>query len=195
MRSKAIVQCPTCGDDRWRLAQAVYLGALLEEGDQNLTEDRGVVKVCCGNCGYVLLFDAEAVGIRGLWGQVEARVGHPEYRFCRSCGHHLSVQPLGAFERALGGGGIIGYELLSYLAYLAYPRGEFAIVDDLGVELDAVAHNAQADGSGSWSNPALDHLFVHMPYSTSDFFDSLHLPLLGYLPPVDRGDRLSRFLS
>ena len=67
MRSKAIVQCPACGDVRWRFAEAVYLGALLEEGDANLTEDKGVVKVCCGNCGYVLLFDAEAVGIRGLW--------------------------------------------------------------------------------------------------------------------------------
>ena len=67
MRSKAIVQCPACGDARWRFAEAVYLAALLEEGDTNLTEDRGVVKVCCGNCGYVLLFDAEAIGIRGLW--------------------------------------------------------------------------------------------------------------------------------
>ena len=69
MRSKAIVQCPACGDDRWRFAQAAYLRALLEEADQNLTEDRGVVKVPCGNCGYVLLLDAEAVGIRGLWDQ------------------------------------------------------------------------------------------------------------------------------
>ncbi len=67
MRSKAIVQCPACGHDRWRFAQATYLRALLEEGDRNLTEDRGVVKVCCGSCGYVLLLDAEAVGIRGLW--------------------------------------------------------------------------------------------------------------------------------
>jgi hypothetical protein len=25
------------------------------------------VKVCCGNCGHLLLFDAETVGIRGLW--------------------------------------------------------------------------------------------------------------------------------
>jgi predicted RNA-binding Zn-ribbon protein involved in translation (DUF1610 family) len=67
MRSKAIVQCPACGEARWRFAEAVYLGALLEEGDRNLTEDRGVVKVCCGNCGYALIFDAETVGIRGLW--------------------------------------------------------------------------------------------------------------------------------
>ena len=68
MRSKAIVQCPACGAAaRWRFAEAVYLGTLLEEGDPNLTEDEGVVKVCCGNCGHVLLFDAEAIGIRGLW--------------------------------------------------------------------------------------------------------------------------------
>jgi predicted nucleic-acid-binding Zn-ribbon protein len=32
-----------------------------------LTEDEGVVKVPCGNCGYVALFDAETVGIRGVW--------------------------------------------------------------------------------------------------------------------------------
>ena len=68
MRSKAIVQCPACGAAaRWRFAEAVYLGALLEAGDANLTEDRGVVKVWCGNCAYALIFDAEIVGIRGLW--------------------------------------------------------------------------------------------------------------------------------
>jgi predicted RNA-binding Zn-ribbon protein involved in translation (DUF1610 family) len=68
MRSKAIVRCPACGGaSRWRFGEAVYLGALLEEGEANLTEDRGVVKVCCGNCGYALIFDAEIVGIRGLW--------------------------------------------------------------------------------------------------------------------------------
>jgi predicted RNA-binding Zn-ribbon protein involved in translation (DUF1610 family) len=67
MRSMAIVQCPACGAARWRFAEAVYLGTLLEEGEANLTEDEGVVKVCCGTCGHVLLFDAEAVGIRGLW--------------------------------------------------------------------------------------------------------------------------------
>ena len=68
MRSKAIVRCPACGDaSRWRFAEAVYLGTLLEEGDPNVTEDKGVVKVCCGNCGHALIFDAETVGIRGLW--------------------------------------------------------------------------------------------------------------------------------
>ena len=67
MRSKAVVQCPACGDDRLRFAEAAYVRALLEAGDEDLTEAKGVVKVPCGNCGYVLLFDAEAIGIRGLW--------------------------------------------------------------------------------------------------------------------------------
>jgi predicted nucleic-acid-binding Zn-ribbon protein len=67
MRSKAIVQCPTCGEDGWRFAEAAYVRALLEAGDANLTEDAGVVKVPCVNCGYVALFDAETVGIRGTW--------------------------------------------------------------------------------------------------------------------------------
>ncbi len=70
MRSKAIVQCPTCGDvNRWRFAEAAYVRALLEAGDPNLTEDKGVVKLPCGNCGYVVLFDAEKLGIRGLWAE------------------------------------------------------------------------------------------------------------------------------
>lgn len=67
MRSKAIVQCPACGDDKWRFAEASYVRALLETGETDLTEDAGVVKVSCGNCGYVALFDAETLGIRGLW--------------------------------------------------------------------------------------------------------------------------------
>ena len=67
MRSKAIIQCPACGDDGWRFAEAAYVRALLEAGDTDLTEDRGVVKVSCGNCGCVMLFDAEVLGIRGLW--------------------------------------------------------------------------------------------------------------------------------
>jgi hypothetical protein len=41
-------------------------GALVS-GEADLTEDAGVVKVPCGNCGYVALFDAETVGIRGMW--------------------------------------------------------------------------------------------------------------------------------
>ena len=67
MRSKAIRQCSACGDDRWRFAEAAYVRALLEANDTNLTEDEGVVKVSCGNCGCVMLFDAEVLGIRGLW--------------------------------------------------------------------------------------------------------------------------------
>jgi predicted RNA-binding Zn-ribbon protein involved in translation (DUF1610 family) len=66
-RSKTNVQCPACGDARWRFAEAGYVRALLEAGDANLTEDRGVVKLPCGNCGHLLLFDAETMGIRGLW--------------------------------------------------------------------------------------------------------------------------------
>ncbi len=69
MRSKAIIQCPACGEDRWRFAEAAYVRALLEEGETNLTEDRGVVKVLCDSCGYVALFDAETIGIRGLWAE------------------------------------------------------------------------------------------------------------------------------
>ena len=56
MRSKAIIMCPLCGQDRWRFAEATYVRALLEEGDEDLTE-----------CGHVVLFDAETVGIRGEW--------------------------------------------------------------------------------------------------------------------------------
>ena len=67
MRSKVVVQCPACGDNRWRFAAAAYVRALLEAGEADLTEDEGVVKVPCGNCGYVALFDAETVGIRGVW--------------------------------------------------------------------------------------------------------------------------------
>ncbi len=67
MRSKAIFQCPACGETQWQFPQATYVRALLEEGEADLNEDKGVVKVCCGNCGYVMLFDAETVGIRALW--------------------------------------------------------------------------------------------------------------------------------
>ncbi len=67
MRSKAVLLCPACGDDRWQFAEAAYVRALLEAGEADLTEGKGVVKVTCGNCGYVILFDAETVGIRGLW--------------------------------------------------------------------------------------------------------------------------------
>jgi predicted RNA-binding Zn-ribbon protein involved in translation (DUF1610 family) len=67
MRSKAIVQCPACGDNTWRFAEASYVRALLEVGEADLTEEAGVVKLPCGNCGYMTLFDGEMVGIRGMW--------------------------------------------------------------------------------------------------------------------------------
>ncbi len=69
MRSKAIVQCPLCGDANWQFAQAAYIRALLEQGEPDMSEEKGVVKVSCGNCGYLVLFDAETVGIRGLWAE------------------------------------------------------------------------------------------------------------------------------
>ncbi len=69
MRSKAIVTCPACGQDKWRLADAAYVRALLEEGQEDLMEDAGVVKIPCDNCGYLALFDAETLGIRGLWAE------------------------------------------------------------------------------------------------------------------------------
>ena len=69
MRSKAIIQCPACGDEQWQCAQASYVRALLEQGEPDLAEDRGVVRILCGNCGYVMLLDAETVGIRGLWAE------------------------------------------------------------------------------------------------------------------------------
>ncbi len=70
MRSKEIARCPACGGvDTWRFSEAAYVGALVEAGDLNLAEDKGVVKVTCDNCGYVMLFDAETLGIRGLWAE------------------------------------------------------------------------------------------------------------------------------
>ena len=69
MRSKAIVMCPCCGQEKLRLAEAAYLRALLEEGQEDLMEDAGVVKIPCDNCGYLALFDAKTLGIRGLWAE------------------------------------------------------------------------------------------------------------------------------
>jgi predicted nucleic-acid-binding Zn-ribbon protein len=69
MRSKAIVTCPACGQEKWRLADAAYVRALLEQGQEDLMEDAGVVKIPCDNCGYLALFDAETLGIRGLWAE------------------------------------------------------------------------------------------------------------------------------
>jgi ribosomal protein S27E len=69
MRSKAIVRCLVCGQAKWRFADATYVRALLEEGDEDLIEDKGVVKISCGNCGHVALFDAKTLGIRRSWAQ------------------------------------------------------------------------------------------------------------------------------
>jgi hypothetical protein len=69
VRSKGIARCPACGENRWRFDQAAYVRALLEEGEPDLTESGGVVKIPCDNCGYIALFDAETVGIRGSWAQ------------------------------------------------------------------------------------------------------------------------------
>ncbi len=69
MRSQAVLQCPACGDSQWQFDQAAYLRALLERGEADLCEEKGVVKVSCGNCGYMMLFDAETLGIRGLWAE------------------------------------------------------------------------------------------------------------------------------
>jgi hypothetical protein len=69
MRSKAISMCPCCGHEKLRLAAAAYVRALLEEGQEDLMEDAGVVKIPCDNCGYLVLFDAKTLGIRGLWAE------------------------------------------------------------------------------------------------------------------------------
>jgi hypothetical protein len=69
MRSKSILKCPCCGQEKWRLSEAAYVRALLEEGQNDLMEDAGVVRVPCDNCGYLALFDAETLGIRGLWAE------------------------------------------------------------------------------------------------------------------------------
>jgi transcription elongation factor Elf1 len=69
MRSKAIVMCPCCGQEKLSSAAAAYLRALLEEGQEDLIEDAGVVKIPCDNCGYLALFDAKTLGIRGLWAE------------------------------------------------------------------------------------------------------------------------------
>jgi hypothetical protein len=41
----------------------------LEEATEDLLEAAGVVKDPCDNCGYLALFDAEALGIRGPWAE------------------------------------------------------------------------------------------------------------------------------
>jgi hypothetical protein len=69
MHSKAIITCPACGQEKLRLADAAYVRALLEEGQEDLMEDAGVVRIPCDNCGFLALFDAETLGIRGLWAE------------------------------------------------------------------------------------------------------------------------------
>ena len=69
MRTKAIVQCPVCGDAQWQFAEPSYVRALLEQGEPDLAEEKGVVRVSCDNCGYLLLLEAEILGIRGLWSE------------------------------------------------------------------------------------------------------------------------------
>ncbi len=69
MHSKAVLMCPCCEKGEWHLAEAAYVKALLEEGAEDLIEAAGVVKVPCNNCGYLALFDAKAIGIRGLWAE------------------------------------------------------------------------------------------------------------------------------
>ncbi len=61
--------CPCCEQEKLRLAAAAYVRALLEEGQEDLMEDAGVVKIPCDNCGYLALFDAETLCIRGLWAE------------------------------------------------------------------------------------------------------------------------------
>ncbi len=56
MNAKGITGCPACGhQDGWRLDEAAYVRALLEEGEPDLTESGGVVKIPCDNCGYMAL--------------------------------------------------------------------------------------------------------------------------------------------
>jgi hypothetical protein len=56
-------------ETKWHFAGAAYVRALLEAGQEDLMEEAGVVKVPCDNCGYLALFDAETLGVRGLWAE------------------------------------------------------------------------------------------------------------------------------
>ena len=51
------------------MAESSYVRAILEAGDTGLTEGAGIVRASCANCVYRALFDAETLGIRGLWDQ------------------------------------------------------------------------------------------------------------------------------
>jgi hypothetical protein len=39
VRSKAILKCPCCGQDKWRFVEAAYVKALLERDQEDLMED------------------------------------------------------------------------------------------------------------------------------------------------------------
>ena len=41
MRSKAVIECPACGEDRWQFTKASYVRALLEADDLDLIEGGG----------------------------------------------------------------------------------------------------------------------------------------------------------
>ena len=45
----------------------VFRGRVVSLRRGGLAEDKGVVKAPCGNCGCLMLLDAERLGIRGLW--------------------------------------------------------------------------------------------------------------------------------
>jgi hypothetical protein len=40
---------PGLWDSRWRFAQATYIRALLEQGEEDLAEDKGVERVSCAS--------------------------------------------------------------------------------------------------------------------------------------------------
>ena len=50
LKDRHVRQCPTCG------LQDFYVGAV--------TAPPTMVQVICGNCAHVLLFDANAIGLR-----------------------------------------------------------------------------------------------------------------------------------
>ena len=65
MCSKAISHCPLCTDSSWKFAEAPTSGRSWNKAIRTSPK----AGVSCGNCGYVALFDAESLGIRGLWDQ------------------------------------------------------------------------------------------------------------------------------
>ena len=67
MRSKAIVVCP--GRTRGAWPRRPTSGRSWRREPTTSSKPRGVVKVACDNCGLLTLFDAETIGIRGLWAE------------------------------------------------------------------------------------------------------------------------------